>query len=298
MKIHRRFRQVGIAALAISSAVLFLPSLASAAPQSANAGGPSTQGAANASDANRAAVHADGDAALTEAIAEAVAEVSTTPGDQECDGTTGSAAGNGTVDDDGTYGDSCDFGPSENGNGDGDAVGKPCAGCVGNADDVNPGGQEPGPKNDDNSGYECDPQGAEDGGNAGVGVGNPAHTGCSEPTPPLEGPISTCTPSAANNFCGNPPPPPPPPPPPGPPPVAEENAPVALPTDIAGAELLGRRPAEVLGVQFGKPGVAPAAFARTGAEPGALVTAALMMLFTGALLLAVIRRQGRWVAAK
>jgi hypothetical protein len=60
--------------------------------------------------------------------------------------------------------------PSMNGNGGGQANGKPCAGCVGKADNKNPPGQF---KNgsDHNNGYECD-------GNHGVGKGNPAHTGC------------------------------------------------------------------------------------------------------------------------
>jgi hypothetical protein len=48
----------------------------------------------------------------------------------------------------------------------------PCNGTVGNADDKNPPGQQPG-GNDHNNGYECD-------GNNGVGNngGNPAHSGC------------------------------------------------------------------------------------------------------------------------
>jgi hypothetical protein len=65
---------------------------------------------------------------------------------------------------------SCSGTPSQNGNGVGNARGKPCAGCVGNADDKNPPGQQPG-GNDNNAGYECDR-------NRGVGKGNPAHSGC------------------------------------------------------------------------------------------------------------------------
>jgi hypothetical protein len=60
--------------------------------------------------------------------------------------------------------------PSQNGNGVGNAYGRPCAGCVGNADAHNPPGQLPGGI-DPNLGYECD-------GNAGVGATNPAHSGC------------------------------------------------------------------------------------------------------------------------
>lgn len=52
----------------------------------------------------------------------------------------------------------------------------PCNGDVGNADDKNPPGQQPG-GNDNNKGYECD-------GNKGVGNdgGNPAHSGCDDDT--------------------------------------------------------------------------------------------------------------------
>jgi hypothetical protein len=68
------------------------------------------------------------------------------------------------------YDSTCDGSPSENGEGDGNANGKPCAGCVGAADNKNPKGQMPN-GSDANNGYECD-------GNKGVGVGNPAHTSC------------------------------------------------------------------------------------------------------------------------
>jgi hypothetical protein len=61
--------------------------------------------------------------------------------------------------------------PSQNGNGNGNAYGKPAAGTVGNADAKNPPGQLPNARNDGNKGYECDA-------NSGVGVGNPAHSGC------------------------------------------------------------------------------------------------------------------------
>src|SRR5437868_4969984 len=56
---------------------------------------------------------------------------------------------------DGPYESVCPSGPSLNGNGKGNAVGKPCAGCVGSADDKQPRGQLPG-GNDANAGYECD----------------------------------------------------------------------------------------------------------------------------------------------
>ena len=59
---------------------------------------------------------------------------------------------------------------SENGSGSGLAIGEPCAGCVGKADNKNPPGQMP-DSSDPNSGYECDL-------NHGVAQTNPAHTGC------------------------------------------------------------------------------------------------------------------------
>jgi hypothetical protein len=60
--------------------------------------------------------------------------------------------------------------PSNNGNGQGNAYGKPAAGTVGKADAKNPPGQLPGPE-DFNNGYECD-------GNSGIARGNPAHSSC------------------------------------------------------------------------------------------------------------------------
>lgn len=60
--------------------------------------------------------------------------------------------------------------PSGNGNGQGNAYGKPAAGTVGKADAKNPPGQLPGPE-DFNNGYECD-------GNSGIAQGNPAHSFC------------------------------------------------------------------------------------------------------------------------
>lgn len=66
------------------------------------------------------------------------------------------------------YDSTCDGSPSRNGNesrGD-----RPCAGCVGAADNKNPRGQMPN-GSDPNNGYECD-------GNQGIGQTNPAHSGC------------------------------------------------------------------------------------------------------------------------
>ncbi len=63
--------------------------------------------------------------------------------------------------------------PSDNGNGDGNATGRPGQGTVGNADAKNPPGQVTKYEESPDAGYECDD-------NSGVGKGNPAHTGCSD----------------------------------------------------------------------------------------------------------------------
>ena len=78
----------------------------------------------------------------------------------------------------GPYSSTRDGSPSLNGNGNGAAVGQPCAGCVGKADNKNPPGQFP-DGSDPNAGYECDT-------NNGIGQTNPAHTGCASvpPSPP------------------------------------------------------------------------------------------------------------------
>src|SRR5215470_7040848 len=54
----------------------------------------------------------------------------------------------------GPYDSTRDGSPSGNGNGDGNRIGEPCAGCVGKADNKNPHGQMPGGE-DANAGYEC-----------------------------------------------------------------------------------------------------------------------------------------------
>ena len=86
--------------------------------------------------------------------------------------------GGGANGDCGSYCSTRDGSASGNGNGGGKATGKPCAGCVGKADNKNPPGQYKDGK-DHNAGYECDR-------NHGIGRSNPAHTGCttSTSTPP------------------------------------------------------------------------------------------------------------------
>ena len=117
-----------------------------------------------------------------------------TGGGQVCDGdpsgrsSTGNGANtNGPGND---YAHNCGA-DSANGNGGGKATGRPCAGCVGNADDKNPPGQFKN-GNDKNHGYECDVKGKPNGGNNGVGKGNPAHTPC-KPTTDCTTNCNPCT---------------------------------------------------------------------------------------------------------
>src|SRR3954451_17238838 len=84
----------------------------------------------------------------------------------------------------GPYCSTRDGSPSGNGNGGGKATGKPCAGCVGKADNKNPKGQYPN-GSDHNAGYECDR-------NHGVGRTNPAHTGCTSTTPECDETTEDC----------------------------------------------------------------------------------------------------------
>ncbi|NUT93165.1 MAG: LPXTG cell wall anchor domain-containing protein [Saccharothrix sp.] len=95
----------------------------------------------------------------------------------------------------GPYDSTRDGSLSENGNGDGQQVGQPCAGCVGNADNKNPPGQLPG-GSDGNAGYECDR-------NAGVGRSNPAHTGCTETNPPTTTVPTTTSTSTSTSTSTN-----------------------------------------------------------------------------------------------
>jgi LPXTG-motif cell wall-anchored protein len=88
----------------------------------------------------------------------------------------------------GAYDSTANGSPSLNGGGNGFATGKPAAGSVGNADDKNPPGQHPWgkPGADKNKGYECDA-------NKGIGKGNPAHSACVTPTPPVTVPETPTT---------------------------------------------------------------------------------------------------------
>ncbi len=87
---------------------------------------------------------------------------------------------------------------ADNGSAAGTATGRPCAGCVGKADNKFPSGQSPNGPADHNNGYECD-------GNNGIGQTNPAHTGCqtSQVSPPPK--CQTCAPAAQPCQCSSPP---------------------------------------------------------------------------------------------
>ena len=186
---------------------------------------------------------------------------------------------------------------SQNGNGNGNAVGKPCAGCVGKADNKNPHGQMPN-GSDHNAGYECDR-------NHGIGRTNPAHTGCTaslvippSPTPP------PCVPGAGqNNQCQTPQPPP------CVPGAGQNNqcqtiatpVPPAAPgvTPVVLGEVLSRpggAPATPAVIQpaavqpaatqvLGSTSVLPGALPRTGIELAMLLCFAALAIGTGALAL-------------
>jgi len=128
----------------------------------------------------------------------------------------------------GPYDSTRDGSPSQNGNGDGKAIGKPCAGCVGKADNKNPPGQQPG-GSDPNAGYECDT-------NHGVGKTNPAHTSCKQAPPTTTPPPPTTTPPDKT------PPPEKTPPdtstPPAPTPPGETTPPAGGPAPEAAPEVL------------------------------------------------------------
>lgn len=150
----------------------------------------------------------------------------------------------------GVYCSTRDGSPSLNGNGGGEATGKPCAGCVGKADNKNPQGQMPNARTDGNNGYECD-------GNNGIAKGNPAHTGCTTPPSVCVGACGNPPPPDCVGACGNPPP------------VCVESS-----TETCGNRPPGvrpRPPAEVAGVDAERP---PAEVAGVSAErPPAAVPA-------------------------
>src|SRR5436305_8978011 len=150
----------GLCVLASASLLMLAPSNASANPPDHSASGHSPNHAAGPGPPN----HSNGNAGTT--------GVSTQPqppsrADHNSGGANGRCPG-------GPYCSTRHGAASGNGNGNGRAVGKPCAGCVGKADNKNPHGQMPN-GSDHNAGYECDR-------NHGIGRTNPAHTGCKTTT--------------------------------------------------------------------------------------------------------------------
>jgi LPXTG-motif cell wall-anchored protein len=209
-----------------------------------------------------------------------------------------SADGNG-ANHSGPYDDTCVPAPSGNGNGGGNAVGKPCAGCVGNADEKNPKGQYPGGggshyAGDNNNGYECD-------GNHGIARTNPAHTGCTTPPPPNNDCVPTpannqcqprCVPSAANNQCQ---------PPCQPSPANHEcgenpgNPCESAASEVTCTQVLGEtftagpKPTAVLGEKLVR--VAGETLPRTGLDVQDSLMLALTLMLVGALMLALDRKR-------
>jgi len=192
----------------------------------------------------------------------------------------------------GPYDSTRDGSPSANGNGGGQASGKPCAGCVGKADNKNPKGQLPG-GSDHNAGYECDS-------NHGIGRGNPAHTACPTPvtvpvvTPPVTPPVVTppvvtrpvVTPPVATQ--------------PGTA-VASSDATRTPATHTPSAHTPSTVSAQVLGVSFTRApravaveasaATAPSTLPFTGAPTGTLVLAGLLLVGSGAAVTASGRRR-------
>ena len=206
MKIQNRYRTMALAALAISLlAIAGFPQTAWAGANANNAraemaaekkaanNGQAKKADSTTAEPSPAANNVDGQAGPTTNGSESG------PGGQVCDGDPDNEPGDG-----GNYENTCDSYPdpnnqgSDNGAGDGKATGKPCEGCVGNADDKNPAGQADSGPSDNNNGYECDQRGRSDKeGNNGVGFGNPAHTGCTSTTTPPP----PCDPATDANQC-------------------------------------------------------------------------------------------------
>jgi hypothetical protein len=161
-------RRVGVFAALIALGLITMTGVATADPGNG-------KGAANASD------NANGKGLVTNDSGTSASTAPTTSGDttQPQPASNADFSGNG-ANTSGTFDSTRNGSPSLNGNGGGKATGKPCAGCVGKADNKNPPGQSAGDKN---HGYECDS-------NNGIGKTNPAHTGCQPATPIVTPPLT------------------------------------------------------------------------------------------------------------
>ena len=302
MRFHFRYRPLLLAALAISSlAFVGLGQPAGAAPRDEH-GFASAPGQLKKTGENEPPTTPSAGTPTAADVPEGFSahDEDNGPGGQVCDGDPSNEPGAG-----GNYENTCPAGPSQNGAGGGQAIGKPCSGCVGNADDKNPPGQASDGPSDHNNGYECDQKGrSANEGNNGVGFGNPAHTGCVPgDNPPLcpdgsampaSGNAADCTPKCPDGSAmpasGN---------------AADCSvACVVTSTNLCteatgGGSVLGEtlaRPAEVLGVTLTAPSdpaaVAAAGLARTGADLGGIVRLGSLLALLG-LVLALVGRNRR-----
>jgi hypothetical protein len=155
--------------------------------------------------------------------------------------------------------------PSGNGSGNGSATGKPCAGCVGNADAKNPPGQAH-DGSDHNNGYECD-------GNNGIGKTNPAHSGCHNTTTTV--PKTTTTTAHTTTT------------------AAVTTTTAAGPTTtVVPATTTTTAASSVLGLQLTRPAdPAAAGLARTGGQISPLVALGLLLSIGGATMIVGARRR-------
>ena len=174
--------------------------------------------------------------------------------------------------------------PTGNGVGDGTAVGQPCAGCVGKADNKNPAGQAPSGPVDANAGYECDR-------NQGIGKTNPAHTGCATVKTAVLPPV--VTPPVVNPPVVTPPKVTPPvvtPPVVGPPSGVTPAAPVF--GGGTGGPATGFTPqAPVPAAPVPGAPAAPTALPFTGDATATALTTGALLVLTGAGLVAMTRRR-------
>jgi hypothetical protein len=215
---HDRARPVTTITSVLAALLLLMISLgvggsASADPGNGNAAG-NGNGAANGNAAAAAPTAAPSTATSGQAAAASTKAHSPSGGAASSHRTSGTAGTSGDVSkpqprsnadqnsggangECGSYCSTRDGSASKNGDpkgtGGGAATGKPCAGCVGKADNKNPPGQYK-DGSDHNAGYECDR-------NQGIGKTNPAHTGCTTSTTTPE-----CQPKPGQNAdCTNPP---------------------------------------------------------------------------------------------
>jgi hypothetical protein len=261
--------------LGVAFGVGFATLLAFASPAVADPGNGNAYG--NDNGAEQSATHSNSSNHATDGTAG-------TSGDPTLPQPPSTADDNGTgANVNGPYDSTRDGSASENGNDGGNATGKPCAGCVGKADNKNPPGQQPGPE-DHNNGYECD-------GNNGIAKTNPAHTGCVDPgnpppdcdaavedcTPGCDAAVEDCTPDcdAAVEDCT-----------PGCDAAVQDCSPACNASVQSCSEVLGE-------VITRDPVVSGAALARTGIDVLDPVAFSALMLAAGGLLVAGSRRLQR-----